>query len=297
MGVMPRRKRLPVAFFLLWLTAVSAWVVSGLSEPGSVLAKTAKSTVAKHIKIGDTECTACHEEKLENKVVHPVAEDCTSCHQYSEQKDKEEAEMKLMAEGNELCMMCHTDKQEDLEGKKFKHEAAEADCTFCHNPHSTAEPVLLKEKVNSLCFTCHTDQEEELTSKKFAHAPAKDLGCNVCHDPHASDLTTLLKAAGNDLCLACHKYSPRRKKGKAGKIILTQRSVPEGYADKARKVILGKNGKGHPYIGHPVGGVPDPSRPNEKLSCLSCHNPHAGKVRQMFQGDLGKQQLCDKCHK
>ena len=296
---MSAQKKIPIVLFACWLVGVLFWTVTSSSSAptalGTSASKTTSSSIAKHKKIGKTDCKECHRALVQRKNLHPVGEDCANCHEYSE--TKEGAEVKLASEGTALCFTCHSDKQEDFAKKKFKHSAAEADCTLCHNPHSSDEPALLKDKANQLCYICHSDREEELTKKAFVHAPTKDVGCVTCHNPHTADFSSLLKVQVNDLCLACHGMSAGNKKNKASEVIFSQRLMPARYADKAKKVVLGRDGKGHPYIGHPVSDVPDPSKPTEIMSCLSCHNPHAGKVVQMFKGDMAKSELCDRCHK
>lgn len=286
-------KKISVALLVCWLVCVLCWSVTSSSFAPTAL--TTSSSIAKHKKIGKTDCKECHGALLQHKNLHPIAEDCTNCHEYSE--TKETAEVKLVNEGTALCLTCHSDKQEDFANKKFKHSVAESDCSTCHNPHSADEPALLKDKANQLCFSCHSDKEEELTKKAFAHAPTKDVGCVACHNVHAANFSSLLKAQVNDVCLSCHGMSADSKKDKTSAVILSHRLMPTGYANKAKKVVLSRDGRGHPYIGHPVGDVTDPSKPKEKMSCLSCHNPHAGKVIQMYRGDVSKQELCDRCHK
>lgn len=203
---------------------------------------------SEHIKIEGAECKGCHEDLVNKKKVHPpAAEDCTTCHEYSE--EDEMAQVKLAIEGNDLCL------------------------------------------------TCHTERQEEMEAKKFVHAPIKDLGCKVCHTPHSSDFPRLLKANLNQVCLACHKWDVKHEKNVAGDlIILPDTAIPADYPNKAKKVIVDRNSIGHPYLGHPTGGVPDPSQKGKDLSCVSCHDAHAGNFAQMFKKDLRGQALCDACH-
>lgn len=291
---MPAKVKILAVLLLCWLV-----VVCLTRQNSSPVTATTNSftpvSAAKHKKIGKTDCKECHGGLLKQKELHPVAEECAGCHEYTETKDA--AEVKLTSAPPELCLTCHSDKQEDFEKKKFKHAAAEADCTLCHNPHSTDEPALLKDKANQLCFMCHTDKQDEINEKPFTHAPAKDVGCSTCHNPHTADFPTLLRVNVNGLCLACHGMTAAKKPDKTVLVVFSHRSMPEKYADKAKKIFLGRDGKGHPYMGHPVSDVPDPSNPKQMMTCLSCHNPHAGKVVQMFKGDVSKQALCDKCHK
>lgn len=288
---MPPPRKIFVILSLSVFVGVFIWLFTNSSNASTPI----NSRIVKHKKIGKTECQECHIAVIKQKNMHPVAEDCFGCHQYSENKDS--AEVKLVNSVPGLCFTCHSDKQEDFEKKKFKHAAAESDCTVCHSPHSSDEPAVLKDKTNQLCFMCHSDKQEELEHKSFAHAPIKDVGCSTCHNPHTADFSPLLKLKVNELCLACHGLSPANKPNQAFLTGSTHSQIPEKYSDKAKKIFLDGDGLGHPYFKHPVGGVPDPSQPGAMITCLSCHNPHAGKTVQMYKGDLGKQALCDKCHK
>jgi predicted CXXCH cytochrome family protein len=287
---------------LIAACVTSALVWTGLSyiaEPTGSASWLGVTTVyaADHKKIGKTECTDCHGELIKHAVMHAPAEGCETCHEYSE--DGAKAQVNFTIKGNELCFTCHTEKQEELQKKPSKHPPAEDDCSNCHDPHSSDNPRMLKMPLNELCVTCHTERQEEFDKKKFSHSPVRELGCITCHDPHATNNKPLLKAEPNSVCLACHRfkrseptYGPDEKL-----MIFPGTPIPAAYPNKARKVILGSDGNGHPFIGHPVGGIPDPSHKERQLSCVSCHDPHAGNFRQMFQKDIRGQELCLRCHK
>lgn len=251
---------------------------------------------ADHKKIGKTECTNCHAEIIKHAVMHAPAEGCDVCHEYKE--DGDQAQVNPTVKGNELCFTCHTEKQEDLTKRISKHPPAEDNCTNCHDPHSTDNPRMLKMPLGELCVTCHTERQEEFETKKFSHPPVRELGCVTCHNPHATDNKPLLKAKPNAVCLACHSLKAGADAVvKDGKFALFPETlIPAGYPDKARKAILGSDGRGHPFMGHPVDGVPNPAKKDRELACVSCHNPHAGNFRQMFQNDLKGQALCLSCH-
>ncbi|HRH43361.1 MAG TPA: cytochrome c3 family protein [Pyrinomonadaceae bacterium] len=288
---MPPKKKITVILLVLSIVGVLGWTLTGSSNASTAV----NPIVTKHKKIGKTDCQECHSAVVKHKITHPVAEDCAGCHEYKETIDS--AEVKLVNPVPGLCFTCHSDKQEDFEKKKFKHAAAESDCTVCHSPHSADEPTLLKDKANQLCFMCHSDQQDEIEHKAFAHAPIKDVGCSTCHDPHTANFSPLLKVKVNELCLTCHGLPVGDKPSQPVLTVILHRPMPDKYSDKAKKIFLDRNGLGHPYFNHPVGGVPDPSQPGQMMTCLSCHNPHAGKVVQMYKADVGKQALCDKCHK
>lgn len=282
------------------VTSALVWTgLSSIAEPTGSTSWLGGTSVyaADHKKIGKTECTDCHGELIKHAVMHAPAEGCETCHEYKEEGAK--AQVNFTIKGNELCFTCHTEKQEDLQKKTSKHPPAEDDCANCHDPHSSDNPRMLKMPLGELCVTCHTERQEEFDKKKFSHPPARELGCVTCHDPHATDNNPLLKAKPNAVCLACHslKAGPDGSENKDAKLtIFPGTFIPAGYPDKAKKVVLGSNGRGHPFMGHPVDGVPNPARKDTELACTSCHNPHAGNYVQMFQKDLKGQALCLSCH-
>ncbi|MEW6128805.1 MAG: cytochrome c3 family protein [Acidobacteriota bacterium] len=289
----------------IWFISALGWITIGaLSKASAINAastirafvRVAATSTAKHKKIGKADCQACHAALIKHANVHPVAEGCDTCHEFKENQDT--AEVKLIAEGNELCYTCHSEQKEALANKKIKHLAAETDCLSCHNPHASENPRLLNDKSPDLCFTCHADKQEDFSKKKFAHAPINDLGCQICHNPHAADFPTLLKTDKDALCVACHKANFKHKAQANGDLLIfADTTINPDYLSKAKKIMLNSEGKGHPYIGHPTMNVADPSQKDKKMSCTSCHNPHFGNHQQMFQQDLRGQQLCDKCHK
>jgi predicted CXXCH cytochrome family protein len=53
---------------------------------------------------------------------------------------------------------------------------------------------------------------------------------------------------------------------------------------------------GHPAPTHPVAEVADPLNSGEKLSCLSCHTPHASTLPNLLVSAKGARNLCNACH-
>jgi predicted CXXCH cytochrome family protein len=97
------------------------------------------------------------------------------------------------------------------------------------------------------------------------------IECASCHNPHTTKNERMLEKLVNDLCAACHE---KRSSGKH---------------------VLGSSGLGD---NHPIAGKPDPLRPEKKLTCASCHDPHASSPRAPFAGIKDKPaNLCLLCHK
>jgi len=75
--------------------------------------------------------------------------------------------------------------------------------------------------------------------------------------------------------------------------------LPGNYFKNIELLRLDDKGKGHPQIGHPVGGVLDPSDPQKvrKITCARCHNPHGGGKSMLAVGEDSSKSLCSQCHK
>ncbi|MEE8381921.1 MAG: cytochrome c3 family protein [Thermodesulfobacteriota bacterium] len=133
---------------------------------------------------------------------------CKACHAIT-------AEKRGMPEALFLCFRegCH---KTDIIDKEFSHkEFVLQDCTFCHNPHSSANEKLLTKDVNLLCSTCHPlirDKNGETLKKQHneffypfvsALALPSKKECSFCHSPkHKQELFKI----STDLCSECHLY-------------------------------------------------------------------------------------------
>ena len=78
--------------------------------------------------------------------------------------------------------------------------------------------------------------------------------------------------------------------------------LPDDYFRKNKVVTLPmKYGKGHPLEGHPVSDLMDPAdltKVRAKLSCLSCHQPHASSHADLLVNDQeNNTAFCATCHK
>jgi len=200
-------------------------------------------------------------------------------HPYIEQNDVK----------TETCLRCHPHEQEG----KFVHSAMASGCESCHQTTSDKETlkttITLTATGGDLCAMCH-----EATKDPVVHGPVKAGQCLTCHDPHASEFKAQMRADGNELCLACH--APKRTTTET--VVLFKsvtmsdqdfQAVPKIALDPTRKV-------GHPWARHPVGDCPNPLNPNEKMSCLSCHQPHSSTEQSLIIPSPKGKDLCDTCH-
>ena len=165
-------------------------------------------------------CYECHDRKDKKKFTHaPVAGgECPSCHNPHSSKNKS----LLLKKDNDLCLNCHSDKEEALK-KETVHPPAGEDCKNCHNPHGTDFAYQLNNKMNDLCFSCH-DKEgfklhvlsgvmgrsggHPLEGKKDPSNPERDMSCISCHNPHGTDTPKLWNFGAKskfELCRGCHQ--------------------------------------------------------------------------------------------
>jgi len=255
-----------------------------------------------------TNCVQCHDPhqsalpKLMAKFTHPpfVDKQCEVCH-----APAKDGKVVLTQESTKaLCTMCHDEKAKLIETAKVQHPGAAGDCTDCHSPHASREPGLPKTNGVEICLGCHTDIAD-LSKKAVRHQPAFVQGCATCHEPHGGGQEKLLRAQGNALCLECHGPDtvPQEDKMSAVlKIFNGAVRLPDDYFRKNKVVTLPmKYGKGHPLEGHPVSDLMDPAdltKVRAKLSCLSCHQPHASSHADLLVNDQeNNTAFCATCHK
>jgi predicted CXXCH cytochrome family protein len=164
------------------------------------------------------------------------------------------------------CGDCHPDKLENA----VVHPAVLMGCDSCHvGTHMGEQPApKLLSEAPGLCFNCHAPDGFQ---KQVQHYPAASGMCLFCHTPHAGAHDRLLTAEVNVLCTSCHK-----KQSDGGHVM---QSV--GLPDK-----------------HPLQHRPDPSRPGQELSCVSCHDPHASDRERLFRGTTATGPgICQLCHR
>jgi predicted CXXCH cytochrome family protein len=190
---------------------------------------------------------------------------CTPCHRMNPTQNQ------MMVGGNldksNPCFTCH---RQMLQEKYVHGPAGTFSCGYCHAVQASPKYSVPKRDA-ALCNECHAEKGAEFKKRKFLHGPIDAGMCEVCHDPHGSPNPAQLKQPINPLCLSCHASI-----GETVHIVRT----PAGK-------------------GHPLEGVPDPSKPQsgKEISCVSCHNPHSADVRYLFVNNAeDKMQLCQMCH-
>ncbi len=270
-----------------------------------------------HQAAKDLACSECHNphgsksKKLLNTYPHPPfsEKECGSCHEEAEGDKK----IKLLQENiTDLCLTCHDDKAKDDTKKDLvQHGVMEVEsCTVCHSAHASSRRHLLKDHSSRLCITCHQDREKEREEGRFIHPIIDSIGCEACHESHFSKNKNLLIEKPNRLCTECHlRKTGQKPSDKETEVTLFGKiKVKESELHSFKKIILSSDlARGHPQSGHPVSGTVMPKGIKNKrlkglvftgeLTCLSCHDAHAGAVPPLFiAGTVGRFQLCLKCH-
>ncbi|HTV65578.1 MAG TPA: cytochrome c3 family protein [Bryocella sp.] len=252
-------------------------------------------------------CVQCHDPHQSNAphlmqaFTHPPFESgsCDTCHAPA----KDGKVVLTQSDTKALCVTCHSDKAEQIDKAKVPHPGAQGDCTTCHNPHAGKTPGFIQPDPVNACLACHSEQADDF-KKAHLHQPAYGLGCATCHEPHGGDNEHLLRAKGNALCLECHGPDSQPKKLEAShqwSIFNGSVLLPEDYFKKTKLVVLPlEYGRGHPVQGHPVSDVMDPTditKVRTKLSCLTCHQPHASAQPDLLVKDQANNlAFCVTCH-
>lgn len=218
-------------------------------------------------------CLGCHGTPPEGVSNHPaLKEGCVTCH------DPHAPE--ALVDSEKVCGRCH-----GLRDDGFRYTHGQLDmrgvrqCTFCHEPHSSSYPKLLRGVV---------------------HYPLKNGGCNACHEEKQGRIA--LRYEGSKNCTRCH-----------GRITGTSAIIE---TDKVHKPVyqvdciachnphLGVRGSFlleepevlcgwcHGLILRGVEHVHGALR--EKGTCYTCHLPHISDFRPLLKRP--ERELCTRCH-
>ncbi|MBI5100778.1 MAG: cytochrome c3 family protein [Nitrospirae bacterium] len=173
--------------------------------------------------------------------------------------------------GDSMCYPCH---KKITDNKSVHGPSARWECLRCHEKDSKPSRFVITNTEADLCFSCHTGEKVLWAKKKYMHGPAATGKCSICHDPHASPSRYTLKLPVRQLCLSCHENVLNDFKKHSFKV----------FASVAEE--------------HPIRGVRDPKNPGEKITCASCHNPHASVTPAMLAYEGGSiYNFCNQCHK
>ncbi|GAB4221983.1 MAG: hypothetical protein Kow0062_17300 [Acidobacteriota bacterium] len=222
---------------------------------------------------GEGNCTECHVDLTEGKVVHGAVEmeSCDSCHEAAPPGHT----YRLVDPIVDACVMCHDDPREV--GGHVHGPVAEGKCTACHRPHVAEQEKLLVAEPPDLCWTCHgralrtpegrivANIRKLVETSEVTHDAIDMVGCEGCHAPiHGTDRARLIAEGYPDghyadgwqgryeLCFGCHDEE-----------LLGEDASVTGFRDGERNL-------------HRVHVARDKSR-----ACTFCHDPHGGGAHLM----------------
>jgi predicted CXXCH cytochrome family protein len=187
------------------------------------------------------------------------------------------------------CASCHEDKTKG----KAVHSAIAMGCATCHDVKTEGETttVTLTSPKDQLCFTCHDKAKEEVK-----HGPYEKGSCVTCHDPHTSDFPKQLRAELNaNFCLECH--GPRKDVPEKVALFKSQEITRDEFLEIPKIFLSADHATGHPIDRHPTTAINNPMKPEEKLSCTSCHATHASSEAKLLpHPDKDGWDICAQCH-
>ena len=189
---------------------------------------------------------------------------------------------------SQTCLTCHPEKKQG----KFVHTAVGMGCENCHQAISekSKTTITLVATGGDLCAKCHETRKDPVL-----HGPYKNGQCLTCHDPHSSEFKAQTRAAGNSLCLECH--APKRGTADTVTLFILQR-ISKADFEAIPKIELDPTLRfGHPRATHPVAEAADPLHRGERISCLSCHAPHASGLQNLLVSAKEGGDVCDACHR
>jgi predicted CXXCH cytochrome family protein len=199
------------------------------------------------------------------------------------------AEHPVKLEKDADCATCHEDKTKG----KAVHSAIAMGCTTCHDVKTEGETttVTLTSPKDQLCFTCHEKAKEEVK-----HGPYEKGSCVTCHDPHTSDFPKQLRSDLNaNFCLECH--GPRKDLPEKVALFKSQEITRDEFTQIPKIFLSADHASGHPIDRHPTTGIANPMKPEEKLSCTSCHATHASTEAKLLpKPDKDGRDVCAQCH-
>lgn len=86
----------------------------------------------------------------------------------------------LTRNSSSVCLKCH--EKVTTQHERMHGPVAAVACLWCHNPHESLHPNLLRDDPRKVCMQCHSQSTLEQTSQA-AHAD-KTRQCLECHDGH-----------------------------------------------------------------------------------------------------------------
>ncbi len=217
------------------------------------------------------ECRSCHPGK---EISHGKAV-CEKCHPPHR---KESAA--------DLCVTCHADTNA---GIGSLHARAGKGCDSCHRVHSPKETG---EKAEERCLVCHPRTRRVIGTP---HAKTGGGACRSCHPVHRDPGSVQPKKRAweeilsTDLaCMGCHRQGGPGPVPKWMDHPQMRKNVPTSYgATVSLETPIIMTGRlqeaGRPLF--PMFDEKGKPALSGKMGCLTCHDPHAGKIIKEGDGN------------
>ena len=239
----------------------------------------------------------CHSDMGNDRYVHgPVgAGVCISCHNPHGSLE----EYAVSRPPLPLCLVCHEDKQSELEQEHVHGIITSSGCIDCHDSHeSPTEFQLLAGSTSELCYKCHDDAKSKMQN---VHGPVATGDCNACHSAHASPNEFMLPEPGDNLCFLCHEIVQEEMNRPN-----THPPVKEACSNchdahgSPNKKLLNKVENTlcfdcHEELQQQVEAASVQHGPVEAGNCMDCHLPHGSDYTKLLE--TATKQICFACHK
>ncbi|PKN12845.1 MAG: cytochrome C [Deltaproteobacteria bacterium HGW-Deltaproteobacteria-4] len=150
--------------------------------PGQVCEEYAQQRLAAALAGGDGETV--NPATLQAGSEHPPYRDkhCDDCHARTQSSGF------VTAQVEDLCFVCHKD---FIKGKYVHGPVSASACLFCHDPHSSRNPALLKAEKSAICQECHN--EARVAAGMHNMVSSRNIECVNCHNPHYGNAPNFLK--------------------------------------------------------------------------------------------------------
>ncbi|MHB8835768.1 MAG: cytochrome c3 family protein [Candidatus Methylomirabilia bacterium] len=244
-------------------------------------------------------CGTCHAavtDRLKtDRFVHGPMNlgDCRLCHTVHSS-----AEPKLLVRpATALCTDCHSDAlpPAGTPAALQPHPMIpEGRCGRCHEPHSSANPRMLRQPAGRLCQECH-----EGKTRSFHEAKGFSIYiCAKCHDLHRPSQPHLIMEASRSLCTQCHDFRAAAVFTHSfvaeGKCFLCHSFHEAPLSGDVASLCLGCH-RDNPRLPEAHHGVAF-----ERSRCTNCHLPHQarrGKLLRAEEHTPFKERACEPCHR